>query len=185
MIDKEKLRKSVEMFLTAIGEDPKREGLRETPDRVARMCEELFSGLDSSASEVLSRVFTTEKPGLVIEKDIKFYSMCEHHLLPFFGTVSIAYSYENKVVGLSKLARTVEVFARRPQIQENMTSQIADAIMKELTPKGVMVIVKAEHMCMSMRGVRNPSALTVTVATRGCFEDDYNLQEHVLNRLGI
>jgi len=185
MIDKEKIQKAVKLFLEAIGEDSSRAGLVDTPDRVSRMCEELFSGMEKDESCPLEKVFSVEKPGLVIEKDIQFYSLCEHHLLPFFGTVSIAYMYDNKVTGLSKLARTVEVCARRLQIQENMTSQIADAIMKSLQPKGVMVVVQAEHLCMSMRGVKNPSAKTMTFCAQGCFEKDLELQRHVMKSLGL
>ena len=185
MIDSEKIQKAVKLFLEAIGEDGSRNGLCDTPGRVARMCEELFSGMERRGEEPLEKVFSVEKPGLVIEKDIQFYSLCEHHLLPFFGTVSIAYMYNDKVTGLSKLARTVEICARRLQIQENMTSQIADAVMKALCPRGVMVVVQAEHMCMSMRGVKNASAKTVTMCAQGCFENDLELQRHVLNSLGL
>ncbi len=185
MIDKEKIHKAVELFLEAIGEDSSRSGLLDTPERVARMCDELFSGMEKDAAEPLERVFSVERPGLVIEKDIRFYSLCEHHLLPFFGTVSIAYMYEDKVTGLSKLARTVEICARRLQIQENMTSQIADAVMKALKPKGVMVVVQAEHLCMSMRGVKNPGARTMTFCALGSFEKDLELQNHVLKNLGL
>ena len=185
MIDHEKVKEAVKMFLIAIGEDPNREGLQETPDRVSRMCSELFSGLDASASIHLKRVFPSDRPGLIVEKGIRFYSVCEHHLLPFFGNVSIAYYYHDKVVGLSKLARTVEVFARRPQIQENMTTQIANAVMNELSPDGVMVVTSAKHMCMSMRGVKNTTAETVTVAATGCFENDIALQNYVLNLINM
>lgn len=159
------------MFLEGIGEDPEREGLVETPDRVARMCEEIFGGLGKDASEHLSKQFSVSGSEIVLEKDITFYSTCEHHLLPFYGKVHIAYIPCGKVVGLSKLARTVETYARRPQIQEQLTNQIADDIEKNLSPDGVMVMVEAEHMCMSMRGIKKPGAVTVTYATRGAFKD--------------
>ena len=180
MIDEEKIREAARLFLEGIGEDPEREGLRETPDRIARMCGELFSGLESNAEEHLSRQFTANGSELVLEKDITFYSVCEHHLLPFFGKAHIAYIPDGKVVGLSKLARTVEVYARRPQIQEQLTVQIADAVMQALKPKGVMVLLEAEHLCMTMRGVKKPGSCTVTQATRGCFQENEALQNRVL-----
>jgi len=169
MIDNKKIKEAVKLFLEGIGEDASREGLKETPDRVARMCEELFAGFDMNPKEILSKRFTVEGKDAVLEKDISFYSVCEHHLLPFFGKVHIAYIPKGEVVGISKLARTVEIFARRPQIQERMTNQIADAIMENLKPEGVMVYVEAEHMCMTMRGVKKPGAKTVTTAARGSF----------------
>lgn len=177
MIDEEKIKQAVNLFLEGIGEDPGREGLVETPDRIARMCHELFSGLDANPQEQLSKRFTTDGSELVVEKDIAFYSVCEHHLLPFFGRAHIAYVPNGEVVGISKLARTVELFSKRPQIQERLTGQICDAIMDCLHPKGVMVMMEAEHMCMSMRGVRKPGTQTVTTAVRGCFAEDKRLQE--------
>lgn len=176
MIDEEKIKQAVTLFLEGIGEEPDREGLVETPDRIARMCHELFSGLDADPQEVLSKCFGTDGSELVVERDIPFYSVCEHHLLPFFGKAHIAYVTDGKVVGISKLARTVELFSKRPQIQERLTGQICDAIMDCLHPKGVMVMMEAEHMCMSMRGVRKPGTQTVTTAVRGCFETDERLQ---------
>lgn len=172
MIDKSKIEDAVKLFLEGIGEDPNREGLLETPDRIARMCEEVFGGLNSDATEILSKRFNVENSEIVMEKDIQFYSTCEHHLLPFFGKVHIAYIPNGDVVGISKLARTVEVYARRPQIQERLTGQIADAIATNLNAKGVMVLIEAEHMCMTMRGVKKPGSKTVTVATRGEFADE-------------
>ena len=180
MIDQEKVREAVSMFLTAIGEDPNRPGLVETPDRIARMCAELFGGLEQTAAEPLAKRFPVDENNLVMEKDITFYSVCEHHLLPFYGKVHIAYVPDGAVVGLSKLARTVEVFARRPQIQENMTAQIADALEEHLKPKGVMVMIEAEHMCMTMRGVQKPGSKTVTTMVRGVFAEDYSLQQTFL-----
>lgn len=176
MIDQEKVKQAITLLLEGIGEDVNREGLKDTPDRIARMYEELCSGMDKDGSEELSRTFTSEHKEMVVEKDITFYSMCEHHMLPFFGTVSIAYIPDGKVVGLSKLARCVEVFSRRLQIQERMTDQIADALMKELSPKGVMVMVEAEHMCMTMRGIKKTGSKTATYTTRGVFTDDNDLK---------
>ena len=155
-MDKDKIKKAVSLFLEGIGEDSEREGLLETPDRIAKMCEELFGGYEADAAGHLEKTFTSTQKGLVLEKDITFYSVCEHHLLPFYGKVHIGYIPDGKVVGLSKLARTVEVFARRAQIQEQLTDQIADAMMDILAPKGVIVMVEAEHMCMTMRGIKKP-----------------------------
>lgn len=183
MINQEKVKQAVTMLLEAIGEDVNRPGLQETPDRIARMAEELFGGLDKDAKEHLSKRFPVSSSEIVLEKDISFYSVCEHHLLPFFGKVHIAYIPEKEVVGISKLARTVEVFARRPQIQEQLTSQIADAIMEELSPKGVMVMIEAEHLCMSMRGVQKPGTKTATYARRGVFSEDEHLVSSFFNML--
>ena len=149
MIDQEKIKAGIKLILEGIQEDPNREGLRETPERIARMYEEILSGMNEDVSEHLSKTFTVENNDVVMEKDICFYSMCEHHMMPFYGKVHIAYIPDGKVVGISKLARTVEVYARRLQIQERMTTEIADAIMRELHAKGVMVMVEAEHMCMT------------------------------------
>lgn len=176
-MNSEKIKEAVRLFLEGIGENPQREGLLETPDRVARMCEEIYGGLDKTAEEHLSKQFTAENSEIVLVKDISFYSTCEHHLLPFYGKAHIAYIPNGKVVGLSKLARAVEVYARRPQIQEQLTCQLADALEKYLLPKGVMIMIESEHMCMSMRGIKKPGSLTVTYATRGCFKDDYEKQK--------
>lgn len=176
MIDKEKIQQAVTLFLEGIGEDPEREGLLDTPKRISAMCEELFAGIGTDASEHLSKTFTAVNNEMVLEKEITFYSVCEHHFLPFYGVVHIAYVPDGKVVGLSKLARTVEVYARRAQIQEQMTAQIADDIMEHLNPKGVMVYVEAEHMCMTMRGIKKPGTKTSTFVTRGVFSDDEALQ---------
>jgi len=184
MIDQEKIKQGVRLLLEGIGEDVSREGLADTPDRVARMYEEIFSGMEEDAGEHLSKVFATENAGVVLEKDIVFHSTCEHHMMPFYGKAHIAYLPQGKVVGLSKLARTVEVYARRLQIQERMTGQIADAVMEHLQPRGVMVILEAEHMCMTMRGVKKPGTGTVTVAVRGAFEDSA-LQEQVWHMLRL
>jgi len=184
MIDQEKIKQGVRLLLEGIGEDPSREGLADTPDRVARMYGEIFGGMEESAGEHLSKVFTAENAGIVLERDITFYSTCEHHLMPFYGKAHIAYLPQGKVAGLSKLARTVEVFARRLQIQEQMTGQIADAVMEHLRPEGVMVVLEAEHMCMTMRGIKKPGSSTVTVAVRGAFEDSA-LQEQVYRMMRL
>ncbi len=182
-MDSNKIKEAVKLFLEGIGEDPQREGLLETPDRVARMCEEIYGGLDSDASEHLSKQFSVSNNEIVLEKDITFYSTCEHHLLPFYGKAHIAYIPDGKVVGLSKLARTVEVYARRPQIQEQLTVQIADALEKNISPQGVMVMIEAEHMCMTMRGIKKPGSKTVTYALRGCFRDDIVKQKMFMEML--
>lgn len=181
MVDKEKIKEAVKLLLEGIGEDADREGLKSTPDRVARMYEEIFGGMDEDAGVHLSKTFSVENSEMVIEKDIVFYSTCEHHLMPFYGKAHIAYVPDGKVVGLSKLARCVEVYARRPQIQERMTAQIADAIMEHLRPEGVMVVLEAEHMCMTMRGVKKPGSRTLTMAVRGVFEQEEKLQDRFLN----
>lgn len=183
MIDKEKVEKAVKLLLEGMGEDPSREGLKETPERIARMYEEIYGGMDMEPSEILKKRFKVDNSEMVLEKDILFYSTCEHHLLPFFGHAHVAYIPDGEVVGISKLARTVEIFARRPQIQEQMTSQIADAIMDNLNPKGVMVMVEAEHMCMTMRGIKKPGSKTVTIATRGEFSDNEALQRRFYDML--
>ena len=203
-MDSDKIKEGVRLILEGIGEDINREGLLETPDRIARMCQEIFGGLEKDASEHLNKQFSATNNNIVLEKDITFYSVCEHHLLPFYGKAHIAYipkdgkvlglskfpylrlflfhvlQINHKVAGLSKLARTVEVFARRPQIQENLTAQIAEAIDKYLEPKGVMVMIEAEHMCMTMRGAQKPGTITSTIITRGDFEKDYRLQQTFL-----
>ena len=180
-MDQEKIKKGVRLILEGIGEDPDREGLVETPDRVARMYEEIYGGLTEDATGHLSRTFDVENDcQMILEKDITMYSTCEHHLLPFYGVVHIAYIPKERVVGLSKLARTVEVFARRPQVQERLTTQIADALVESLDPAGVMVVIEAEHMCMTMRGVQKPGTKTVTTIVRGVFAEDYSLQQTFL-----
>lgn len=183
MIDQNKIRQGICLLLEGIGEDITREGLIDTPDRIARMYTELFSGMEEDAGEHLSRTFHVDNSEMVLEKDIAFHSVCEHHMLPFFGKVHIAYIPNGKVVGLSKLARTVEVFARRLQLQEQLTGQIADALMGHMKPQGVLVMVKAEHMCMTMRGIKKPGSQTVTLARRGVFETDHLLEERFFRLL--
>lgn len=173
-MDKEKIAKAVRDILEAIGEDPNREGLKDTPHRIAKMYEEIFIGLKEDPRKHLEIYFEEEKhEELVLVKDISFYSMCEHHLVPFFGKCHVGYIPEGgKLTGLSKLARVVETVARRPQLQERLTSTIADIIMEKLDPYGVIVVVEAEHMCMTMRGVKKPGSTTVTSAVRGIFKKD-------------
>lgn len=192
-MDKEKIKEGVKLILEGIGEDVAREGLVETPDRIARMYEEIFAGIDrdrvsaddsdAMVREILSKTFEAQKGQLILEKDITFYSMCEHHLLPFYGKAHIAYISNGRVAGLSKLARTVEEYARRPQLQERLTSQIADAIMKYLHAEGVMVVVEAEHMCMTMRGIKKPGSRTMTYVCRGTFENDNAAMNRVLSMI--
>lgn len=173
-MDSKKIKEGIKLILEGIGEDVTREGLVDTPDRVARMYEEIFSGMNKTGEDDLSVTFSSDSEGMIIEKDITFYSMCEHHIMPFYGKAAIAYIPDGKVVGISKLARTVETFAKRPQIQERMTEDIAEAISKFLMPKGVLVYVEAEHMCMTMRGVKKPGSKTVTIATRGEMNSEEN-----------
>ena len=180
MFDKDKIEEGIRLLLEGIGEDPTREGLVDTPNRVARMYEELCAGMNQDPMEHLSKTFSCDNENVVIEKDITFYSTCEHHLMPFYGKAHIAYIPNGKVVGISKLARTVEVYARRLQIQEQMTNQIADAIEDCLGAKGVFVMVEAEHMCMSARGIKKPGSKTTTFAAKGVFETDENLRRDII-----
>lgn len=183
MVNHEKVKEAVRLLLEGIGEDADREGLKETPDRIARMYEEICGGMEENAEEHLSKVFAVDNSEMVLEKDIIFYSMCEHHLMPFYGKAYVAYIPNGKVVGLSKLARTVEVYAKRLQIQERLTGQIADAIMEYLAPQGVMVMLEAEHMCMTMRGIKKPGSKTISVAARGIFENNTSLQNQFFQML--
>lgn len=171
MVDKQKIEQAVLWLIEGLGEDPAREGLLDTPRRVAEMFEEIFGGMAKDPAEELKVGFEEGHHEMVIVRDIPFYSMCEHHLLPFYGTAHVGYipSKSGKVVGASKLARVVEVVAKRPQLQERMTTQIADAIVSSLRPDGVAVVVQAEHLCMTMRGIKKPGANVVTSATRGLF----------------
>ncbi|HJD89386.1 MAG TPA: GTP cyclohydrolase I FolE [Corynebacterium urealyticum] len=172
--DRERAEAAVRELLIAVGEDPDREGLADTPARVARAYEEVFSGLGTDPTEVLNTTFNEDHRELVLVKDIPFYSTCEHHLVPFFGHAHIGYipGHSGKVTGLSKLARLVEGFARRPQVQERLTTSIADALMGRLDASAVIVVIEAEHLCMAMRGVRKPGANTVTSAVRGGFQNN-------------
>lgn len=168
-IDEARIRNAVTELLLAIGEDPSREGLVGTPRRIAEMFREVFGGLQADPREVLRVGFEEGHQEMIVLRDIPFYSMCEHHLLPFHGVAHIGYIPNGRVVGISKLARVVEILARRPQLQERLTSQIADAIVDALQPKGVAVVVKAEHLCMTMRGIKKPGSHVVTSANRGLF----------------
>jgi GTP cyclohydrolase I len=167
-VDLPAIEEAIRSILIAIGEDPEREGLRETPQRVARMYAEIFDGIRRDPADVVDAFFGDEHyQEIVMVRDIPFYSSCEHHLVPFHGKAHIAYIPQGRVTGLSKLARLIEGFARRPQMQERLTAQVADALMDRLDPLGVMVVIEAEHLCMSMRGVRKPGSITVTSAVRG------------------
>lgn len=166
-VDQERIRKAVREILIAVGENPDREGLLETPDRVARMYGEVFGGLHTDPAVHLHKTFTQKTDNMVLVKDIEFASCCEHHLLPFIGKAHIAYLPNGRVVGLSKLARVVDAIAKRPQVQERMTEDLADLIMTHLKPRGVGVIVEASHSCMTIRGVKKPGAMTITSAMRG------------------
>jgi GTP cyclohydrolase I len=167
-VDLPAIEEAVRNILIAIGEDPEREGLRQTPQRVARMYAEIFDGVGRDPGDVVDAFFGDEHyQEIVMVRDIPFYSSCEHHLVPFHGKAHVAYIPQGRVTGLSKLARLIEGFARRPQMQERLTAQVADALMHRLDPLGVMVVIEAEHLCMSMRGVRKPGSITVTSAVRG------------------
>ena len=185
-MDIEKIEQATRMLLEAIGEDPDREGLQDTPGRVARMCEELYAGLSSDPEEHMSAVFTEQYSEIVLVRDIDFHSMCEHHLLPFVGKAHVAYvpGESGKITGLSKLARLVEAYARRLQVQERLTGQVADKLMEVLEPRGALVVVEAEHQCMSMRGIQKPGALTITSAVRGLFLSEATRAE-ALQLIGI
>ena len=172
-VDRPRIERAVREILAAIGEDPDRDGLADTPARVARAYAEQFSGLSQDPEDVLGTVFDADHDELILVRDIEVYSTCEHHLVPFFGRAHVAYipNEKGQITGLSKLARLVDLYARRPQVQERMTSQIADALVESLDPRGVVVVIEAEHLCMTMRGVRKPGARTVTSAVRGAFLD--------------
>ncbi|MFC0415467.1 GTP cyclohydrolase I FolE [Cytobacillus solani] len=181
-VNRAQIEDAVRLILEAIGEDPNREGLLDTPKRVAKMYEEVFQGLNQDPKEYFETVFGEDHEEVVLVKDIPFYSMCEHHLVPFYGKAHVAYIPRNgKVTGLSKLARAVDAVVKRPQLQERITSTIAESILEKLDPHGVMVVVEAEHMCMTMRGVKKPGSQTVTTAARGVFADDERARAEVLS----
>ena len=181
-VNRAQIEEAVRLILEAIGEDPNREGLIDTPKRVAKMYEEVFSGMNQDPKEYFETVFGEDHEELVLVKDIPFYSMCEHHLVPFFGKAHVAYIPRNgRVTGLSKLARAVEAVSRRPQLQERITSTVADSIIETLEPYGVMVVIEAEHMCMTMRGVKKPGSKTITSAVRGTFLQDSASRAEVLS----
>lgn len=178
--DLKRIAAAVREILIALGEDPDREGLRETPDRVARMYEEMFAGLRKDPAEVLRKTFTEKYDEMVLVKNIHFESMCEHHLLPFFGKAHIAYLPNGRIVGLSKLARIVEILAHRPQVQERMTESLADLVMQELDARGVGVVLEASHTCMSIRGVRKADSLCTTSAMRGTFQTNLSTRSEFM-----
>jgi GTP cyclohydrolase I len=172
-MDKAKIRKAIRLLLEGIGEDPDRDGLRDTPERVADMCEEIYGGIGAEPASVFARVFHEAHDEIVLVRDIPFYSTCEHHLLPFLGRAHVAYLPDGqRICGLSKLARIVELHAKRPQLQERLTTEVADSLMAALEPRGVLVVVEAEHLCMTMRGVKAPGSLTVTSVVRGIFREN-------------
>jgi GTP cyclohydrolase I len=184
-IDTARIERAVREILLAIGEDPDRDGLAGTPARVARTYTEQFSGLAQRPEDVLATVFDADHDELILVRDIEIYSTCEHHLVPFFGFAHVGYipNEKGQITGLSKLARLVDVYARRPQVQERMTSQIADALMAVLEPRGALVVIEAEHLCMSMRGVRKPGAKTVTSAVRGSMRDSDRTRAEAMSLL--
>ena len=182
-MDKAKIEEGVRLILEGVGEDPAREGLLDTPARVARMYEEVFAGLEEDPRRHFATPFDEGHQEMVLERNIPFFSMCEHHLVPFFGHAHIVYipGTDGRICGLSKLARLLDAFAKRPQVQERLTSQVADTLMEELKPQGVLVVLEAEHLCMSMRGVRKPGTVTTTSAVRGIFERRHATRSEALN----
>ncbi|MEW6557784.1 MAG: GTP cyclohydrolase I FolE [Elusimicrobiota bacterium] len=182
-MDRKKIEKAVKDILIAVGENPAREGLKKTPERVSKMYEEILAGYKKDANKELAIYYSEEKhEEIVLVKDIPFYSICEHHLLPFFGKVHIAYiPKKEKLLGISKIARVVDIFSKRLQLQERITKQLADIIMKKISPYGVMVVVEAEHLCMTMRGVKKPGAKIITSAVRGIFSKDAKTRSEALS----
>jgi GTP cyclohydrolase I len=179
-VDHERIKAAVREILLAVGEDPEREGLRETPDRVARMYEEMFAGLRSDPGEPLRKTFAEKYDEMVVVRDIGFESICEHHLLPFIGKAHVGYIPHGRIVGLSKLARAVEVLARRPQVQERMTEELADLIMTQLNARGVAVVLEATHTCMTIRGIRKATSLCTTSAVRGVFSTNLSTRAEMM-----
>ena len=183
-MNRKKIEKGVRFILEGIGEDPNRPGLKETPERVARMYQEIFAGLETPTEEILKHIEGETHDEMVMLKDIPFYSVCEHHLLPFIGRAHVAYIPSGgKIVGLGELAKAVEILAKRPQVQERLTTQLADLLMEKLRPKGAMVIIDAEHLCMSMRGIKKPGTRTVTSAVRGMFRTKQSTRDELLELL--
>lgn len=180
-MDKEKIRQGTKLILEGIGEDPSRAGLEKTPDRVAQMYSEIFAGIKRNPAETIKTIPDEEHDEIVLVKDIPFYSICEHHLLPFTGKAHLAYIPDGLIVGLSKIARLVDVYAKRPQLQERLTTAVADTFMNEIKPLGVLVIVEAEHLCMTMRGIKAPGSQTVTSAVRGIFMEEHAARNEALS----
>ncbi len=181
-MDKDKIKKAVEDMIQAIGEDPKRDGLKETPRRIAEMYEEIFSGTHQNADDALTVFFDKEHDEIILLKDIPLYSICEHHMVPFIGRAHVAYIPDgNRITGLSKIARVVDILSRRLQVQERLTTEIADTLMRKLKPKGVLVVIEAEHLCMSMRGVKKPGITTTTSAVKGIFRTSQKTRSEALS----
>lgn len=184
MIDQKKAEEAIFQLLEALGENPNREGLLDTPKRVAKMYAEMFSGLKEDPKDQFSTFFSEGYDEMILVKDIPFYSMCEHHLVPFYGLAHVAYLPSNgKVTGLSKIARAVEVAAKRPQLQERLTTQVADALDEAMKPKGIFVMIEAEHLCMTMRGIKKPGSKTVTTTSRGIYQDDSMARHSILTMI--
>jgi GTP cyclohydrolase I len=183
--DHAKIEQGVRLLLDGIGEDPERAGLRETPSRVARMYEEIFAGIDADAAQVVTVVEGADFDEMIMVRDIPMYSICEHHLLPFVGKAHVAYipNKSQQITGLSKVARVVDVLAKKPQVQERLTTEIAEAIERALSPRGVFVVIEAEHLCMTMRGVKKPGSLTVTSAVRGLFRTDARTRQEAMDHI--
>ena len=184
-MDAEKIEEGVRLILEGIGEDVEREGIKKTPERVAKMYAEVFAGTRQDPAELFKTTFDENHREMVLVRDIPFYSMCEHHLMPFFGRAHVAYipAKDGRICGISKLARLVDVFAKRPQVQERLTTQVADTLMTELKPLGVIVVMEAEHLCMSMRGVQKPGSKTTTSAVRGAFQTSDKTRNEALSLL--
>jgi GTP cyclohydrolase I len=185
--DADKIERGVRMILEGIGEDPERGGLRETPARVARMYEEICAGIEVDASELVTVVEGADFDEMVMVRDIPLYSICEHHLIPFNGRAHVAYipNKSQQITGLSKLARVVDMLSKKPQVQERLTTEIADALDRALSPRGVFVVIEAEHLCMTMRGVKKPGSITVTSAVRGLFRNDARTRQEAMNHIGL
>jgi GTP cyclohydrolase IA len=183
--DHAKIEQGVRLLLDGIGEDPERPGLRETPSRVARMYEEIFAGIDVDAANVVTVVEGADFDEMIMVRDIPLYSVCEHHLLPFVGKAHVAYipNKSQQITGLSKVARVVDILAKKPQVQERLTTEIAEAIERALSPRGVFVVIEAEHLCMTMRGVKKPGSLTVTSAVRGLFRTDARTRQEAMDHI--
>lgn len=182
-MDQNKIEEGIRLLLEGIGEDPDREGLKKTPARVARMYAEICSGLTTDPAEYFDTMFDEGQRDMVLVKDIPFYSICEHHLVPFFGKAHVGYipAKDGRICGISKLARLVDAYAKRPQVQERLTMQIADCLVEQLNPQGVIVVIQAEHLCMSMRGIKKPGSKTVTSAVRGIFEANHATRSEALS----
>lgn len=185
-MDRAKIERAVRMIIEAIGDDPEREGVQDTPARVAAMYEEIFAGIGRDPQELITVVRGAEHDEMIMVKDIPLYSVCEHHLLPWVGTAHVAYipSKDGRITGLSKIARVVDLCAKRLQVQERLTTEIADAIERALEPRGVFVVIEAEHLCMTMRGIRKPGSRTVTSAVRGLFRSDARTRQEAMNLIG-